>query len=108
MFLTSYWLLSQLCEFLYFCEVQWKGKWLGPMLRPNSSPVVLNPLMTVRTAPGHIDWGSRVKGNVCLRWDYLPDLIFQFPKANYFRPKQCPRLTDVPATRNKAGGLSRV
>ena len=58
MFLTSYWLLSQLCEFLYFLEVQGKERWLGPLLMPDSSMAVLSKLATVGTELGLVDQGG--------------------------------------------------
>lgn len=76
MFLTSYWLLSQLFEFLWFLEVQGKGKWLGPLLMPDSSPAVWSKLTKVGTVLRRADWegASRVTCHC------LPNLVLSFPK----------------------------
>lgn len=40
------------CVFFFFLEVQRKGKWLRPLLMPDSSPVVLGRLTTMGDLAG--------------------------------------------------------
>lgn len=94
MFLTSYWLLSQLCEFLYFLEVQGKGRWLGPLLTPDSGTAVLRKLANVGTELGLVD-----QGGVC----HFQDTNFLWPKPFLFS-----RMRDLPMTRHKALDPERV
>lgn len=88
MLLTSHWLLSQLGEFLCFSEVQGKGKWLGPLLVPDSSTAASGKLATTGTELGHADWGRCFQGDRPLWRPVCGIQCFSFQSTDFLWPKQ--------------------